>query len=138
MTLDAPHSDCLSPNRQCSGCGETKPIEEFRRKRRDSDRRETRCRARHARYMRWYCRSRREKALVGFAREAKWRSDTEHLAALVQALTARFGGMDEFVRSFVRLYRELASDPRCSKQAADGYLAMIRLLQTVAKEQKSS
>lgn len=113
----------------CSGCLQSLPIEEFRRRKRGSEARESRCNRCHKSYMKTYRKRLRERALLGFAHEAKWRADPDYLTAICRHLVRVFGGADKFAEAFVTHFEKLSCSPGEQRQSAgDFLLAVLRLM----------
>jgi hypothetical protein len=106
-------------------------VDQFRKRRRDGDARESRCRDCHAAYMRSYRREHRERLLNAFARETKWRANETTLTALSAAMIRKFGGMENFVRE----WHEQTIRMTGSKAALDSYQCIMRLMQAAARQQ---
>jgi hypothetical protein len=117
-------------SKTCSGCSRELQLDQFRKRRKGSDARESRCRDCHRDYMRWYRSDRRRKVLNAFAREIKWRTNETTLTALSAHLIRRFGGVENFVRE----WREEVGRMAGTKQALDSYLAILRLVETAARQ----
>ena len=116
----------------CTGCGQLRPIDEFRLRRKGGTARECRCRCCHAADQRAYRRRRRDKALANFSQQAKWRSDAAFLAALSRGMVSRFGGMEKFVDEFVTFVHRTSH----TKVAANCYLAILRLMQVAERAER--
>ena len=77
----------------CHYCWEDKPVSEFRRKRRGSDKRHPQCRACYAKYMREYRQARRNKEVAVFFRQVgNPRCSSQAVVALCESMVRKVGG----------------------------------------------
>jgi hypothetical protein len=83
----------------CGCCGELKPLEQFRRRYADSDRRHSQCDECAAAYARERRAAQFDRELLHFASEFRQRLDRPtKLEALVEGIMSKFGGTDRFVK----------------------------------------
>ena len=81
----------------CSHCGEHKPIDQFRRRRKGSEKRHPQCRECFNEYTRQYRAKKRRKRIDKFASEITHaKGDMWKIGVLCAALMKQFGGPEQF------------------------------------------
>jgi hypothetical protein len=120
--------DAEEPVYLCVSCQERKPLDQFRRRKRDSDRRHYQCQACANAYMRdWRAERRRERlnsALVDLHRYRESPGQVEHLAAVVIAM---FHGAAGFAAEYASAF-DAARDAGDHKAVARYLLGLADFL----------
>ena len=114
------------PLKTCSTCGRRLPITEFRRRHKGKERREGTCRECHNWYNRRWKQRCREDKINEFAKSARKQHDIGKLAAMCNAMFARFGGVDGFAAAWKGQIDDMRSRPR------PPYHHILRSFQAVA------
>ncbi len=114
----------------CHTCWQTKPLSEFRRRRRGSYERHAECRSCYNRYMREYRRSRRNKEVASFFRQvASPRCSSQAAIALCEAMVRKAGGPEALARQW-KQELDAARETRPGGQAAlRCFRAVLRLVE---------
>jgi hypothetical protein len=79
-------------------------------------------------------RDRRERLIIGFAGETKWRANEAVLTALSAAMVKRFGGLQNLVNEWHAQIIKMAG----TKHALDSYQSLVRLVAAAAKQQNQA
>jgi hypothetical protein len=116
--------------RTCTNCWEEKPITDFRRRRRGTEKRHGQCRACYNAYMREHRAARRHRVVAKLARRVNSnRTNLNRIAAPCNATFRRFGGVGGFCDQWTaHLDAVLVARPG-SKAATDSILAIVRLVE---------
>src|SRR5262245_8526518 len=96
--------------RVCRQCGDELPLDHFRRKRRDSERRETNCRRCHQTNMKAWRRSRAEAAVKRFVKCAPNQLLDRRLRALANTTLRRFGGVESLAEMLVSTAKAISAE----------------------------
>lgn len=113
----------------CVTCGAHKPIDQFRRRRRGSEKRHGLCKTCFAAYMRTYRDNRRQRALRQFVQRAARQSlSVERMTRLCDAMLKRFGGVERFTAEWHRAMDEASKNPATCRFALQGLNAMVHLM----------
>src|SRR5262245_40623378 len=130
--------DCASPTktRLCRQCGDEYPVDHFRRKRREGERRETTCRDCHRVNMRAWRRSRSEAALKRFVKRAPNQLLDRRLRALADATLRRFGGVESLSKVLVNTAKDIRAARPCDPLPLQSAMAVLRLHEYVASRRE--
>jgi hypothetical protein len=108
----------------CSGCYQWLPVTEFRHRRRGGEARESRCRRRHAEYMRDHRKARASRLLGEFTAEMSRAGSLSQVTALATGTVAHFGGVHGLARDWAD---HLKAAPPAAK--LDGFATIVRIWQ---------
>ena len=123
----------------CRGCGQPKPLDQFRFQRRDQNRRHPRCNECFAAYMRQRTTRLRERAIKGQIEELATDMSnpasfgaTTRSEAIVKAMLTRFGGLEKFADEWFRFLRlaHLAGKHHVVQRSFEGMLRLMSVLDT--------
>ncbi len=120
------------PLKTCAGCGERRPVAQFRLRCRASGKRHTLCKTCWSSYQRDYRARRAQGALDDFTRQLAAATDTGQVTALVKIMVRRFGGLRRLARFWHRQSLMYAALRPGSAGVLRQFWAMIRLLQTAS------
>lgn len=131
-SLTEPQGVCL-----CSHCLLAKPMDDFRRRRKDEPSRQRTCRACHAaieRERRAFHRSRREQRTVRkFVSQVKAAPSTERIAVLLRVAESQLGGIEKFAAAWNRNLEAARRLPDGHRRTIDSLNTVIRLGIAVAE-----
>ncbi len=133
MTRDvAVESHSEESTRLCCSCGQLLPLHQFRRRKSDSNKRQSECCSCHAKRERDRSRSRRLVAVDEFvAKAGQISSDKRRVIALTRGITHRMGGLDGLVRSLMDCYDRARANGDLETQLK--FFAMVARLVQVAE-----
>ena len=122
-----------SETKLCNQCGEPKPVHLFRLRRRNGSLRQNQCNTCHAAQARcWRARKKIEREdaeIAGFVRDIKNAKSYRNVELLCAGMIARFGGLEELHRTWVRQIEAAQARRPGSKIACDFFLAIFKLLE---------
>ena len=119
----------------CTDCLQERPLTEFRRRYRDSDKRHNQCRGCFAKYMRYLRAVKRGKLIRKFVAEVKTASNRDVLTAMCVRMAQRLGGVDALCAGWVAHLHAAAEARPGSKMVLDTFRAIVNLM-AVAEQQK--
>ncbi len=121
----------LQGHKLCEQCLRVKPIDQFRRRYRDREDRQSQCRVCHNRtetLRRCKKRFGKNNSLISkFVLGLKNEADDRRVALLCQTMVSAFGSTEEFVQAWREQVEEARSKKPGSKKVLDFFLAVMRM-----------
>jgi hypothetical protein len=113
----------------CTNCWQDKPITEFRRRRRDTEKRHNQCRECFAEYMRQYRARATQDSIARFVRELS-RSETRPgtMTVMCARMIRRFGGVDRFAAAWKNHFDAIAMERPHSRLMFQNVNAVMKLV----------
>ena len=121
--------------RLCRQCGDEYPVDHFRRKRRDGERRETVCRNCHKANMRAWRRARTEAALKSFVKRAPNQLLDRRLRAVANDTLRRLGGVEALSQMLASTAKALHAAKPTDPLPLRAAMAVVRLHQYIDARQ---
>jgi len=117
--------------KSCNGCGRSLPIDQFRRRSKGTNARQSRCRECHNAYMRAYRRRGRDKLIARFAAQVQREHSLRRVAMLCEKMFRRFGGIDGFSAAWAAQINTAVAERPGRRFVLHGFSAIARLAEIV-------
>ena len=115
----------------CNGCGRSLPIDQFRRRSKRTNARQSRCRECYNAYMRAYRRRGRDKVIAKFATQVQREHSLRRVAMLCEQMIGRLGGLDAFSAAWAAQINAAVAARPGRRFVLHGFSAIARLAEIV-------